>query len=226
MKVLFLDIDGVINTVGAELGFQYMKITPPTLEEQSVFRLSKYFDPACIYYLHTIVEETECKIVISSSWRYGASLETMKKWFKDPLISNAIIDKTEILHPNKNPDKVDRQGRIQRGEEILEWLERHPEVTKFAVLDDDDDMDAIRHNFFQTDRMDGLKRKVAYKVISFLNSKDHIDHYRMNIKLNNFLAEIDDALSSIKKDSRNIAKNKIINIVKELIIEYKTRNSS
>jgi len=217
MKVLFLDIDGVINTVGAEVGYHYMGYKFPFRKPRTEEFLTKHFDPACMYYFYTIIEETGCKIVVSSTWRHGSSLDDMKGWFLDDVISSAIIDKTKSLDPDKHPALVDKRGRIQRGEEIYEWLERHPEVTTFAVLDDDNDMDAIRMNFFQTDSHDGLKRELAQKVISFLNNKEMLDHYRLDIDLNTFFAELNDCLSIIPQKERKEAEEKIIKIVSKLI---------
>jgi hypothetical protein len=187
MKVLFLDIDGVINTVGGELGLRYCYGIDPM--EESPNKYSIPFDPACLYYLRTIVEDTKCKIVISSTWRHGETVETMQEWFKCPVIKNAIIDKTPSFTSLSHPELKDRKGRVQRGEEIKWWLDQHPEVTRYAVLDDDTDMDIVDKNFFKTCSWDGLKKDIANKVIMHFNQDTYLDHYRMNFALNKFLAE-------------------------------------
>ena len=58
-----------------------------------------------------------------------------------------------------------------RGDEIQEWLDEHPEVEKYAIIDDDDDMlPEQEENFFQTDFQTGLTDEIAKKVIKHLNS--------------------------------------------------------
>lgn len=44
-----------------------------------------------------------------------------------------------------------------RGDEIAEWLSRHPEVTKYAIIDDDSDMlpEQMPH-FVHTQAVDGI----------------------------------------------------------------------
>lgn len=188
MKVLFLDIDGVLNTVGGELGLRLFY----NIGESEKSFLNKYtipLDPACLYYLRKIVEDTGCKIVVSSTWRHGETVESMQSWFNCALLKDAIIDKTPSFTSTSHPELKDRKGRVQRGEEIKWWLDQHPEVTRYAVLDDDTDMDIVDKNFFKTCSWDGLKKDVAQKVILHLNGEAILDHYRMNFALNKFLAE-------------------------------------
>lgn len=185
MKVLMLDIDGVINTVGGELGLRHCLMLDP-----GCVGWPELFDPACLYYLRTIVENTGCKIVVSSTWRNGETIGSMKAWFECPVIREAIIDKTPSFHGAEWDHLRDRRNRIQRGEEIKWWIEQHPEVTRYAILDDDSDMDVVRDNFFKTCSHDGLKKEIANKVIMHLNHDWMIDHYRMNHALNDVLADM------------------------------------
>jgi hypothetical protein len=216
IKVLFVDIDGVINTVGGELGFRCC--LGVDRGEEGLVSQSELFDPACLYYLHTIVEETGCKIVISSTWRHGATLDEMKSWFKDPIIKEAIIDKTPSLYVTSHPHLVDRRGRVQRGEEIKAWVDSHPEVTRYAAIDDDSDMDIIYDHFFKTCTYDGLKKDVANKVILYLNNEEILEHYRMNRNLNSFLAEARSCFGEV--DGYKEAEDDIINILAGISVKY------
>ena len=208
MKVLFLDIDGVINTL-AECGYQkcfgerIARITSRSMfrKEQKVYP----FDPNALYNLYRIVEETGCKIVVSSTWRLGVkNVQEMKNWFAPGIIPDAIIDRTKSFCSTSHPELVDKRGYLQRGEEIWEWLQRHPEVTRYAVLDDDSDMDAVRGSFFQTDRYGGLDRKVANKVIDHLNYEEHVEnHYRMNVAVGRFKSELNDCMDYVPKEKRD-----------------------
>lgn len=217
MKVLFLDIDGVVNTVGGELGIRHCTDMVAKRDDGS-----EYFDPACMWYLRDIVTRTGCKIVVSSTWRIGASLEDMKAWFRCEVIKDAIIDKTPSLNSKSHPHLVDSRGRVQRGEEILAWLNEHPEVTRYAVLDDDGDMDAVRLNFFQTETHDGLKREVAYDVINHLNHEHYLDHYRVNHALNNYLKELYTCLGDLPNHANT--QSDIIRLTSDLVEDFYTKN--
>lgn len=222
MKVVFLDIDGVINTVGAELGFNLCYGIEPNGENIPLRkRLSELFDPACLYYLRQIVEDTGCKIVVSSTWRHGETTESMKEWFTCPVIREAIIDKTPSFGSLSYPELKDRRGRVQRGEEIKWWVDQHPEVTRYAVLDDDSDMDAVYNNFFKTCTYDGLKRDVAYKVITHLNNEELLDHYRMNHNLTKFLAELRSCFGDVSGYKE--VENEIVQRLKLLNYRYQNK---
>lgn len=169
IKVLFLDIDGVLNVPAAELGYRYglgLKIERYFKDEDNTppFHRNTYtWCPSSLYNLYRIIEETGTKVVISSTWRRGKSLEHMKSWFKVDFLKDAVIGKTPIINEK------------QRGDEIAYWLSEHKEVTNFAVVDDDSDMDAVRKHFFKTDGFIGLDWRTADKVIKHLNKENKDD---------------------------------------------------
>ena len=157
IKLLFLDIDGVLNNA-----------TSSTYWERKDKDGFYNFCPINTTNLFMIVEETGCKIVISSSWRIRAkNLDEMKGWFKGwPLIQDAIISSTPMFRLN-----------CKRGAEIIEWFKKTKNLdlfldSHFAVVDDDSDMDGIPdQHFFQTDGYHGLLYRDARKIIEFLNRK-------------------------------------------------------
>ena len=69
MRIIFLDIDGVLNS---ELWYKEVKYA--NLEE-------KHFSPALVENLNTITDQTGAKIVVSSSWRKNKTLEQLKNLF-------------------------------------------------------------------------------------------------------------------------------------------------
>lgn len=147
MKIIFLDIDGVLN---------YSKCWK---REENKEKGTLIWDKDCISQLNRIVKETGAKIVISSTWRlykdhYDAILNQMN-------IEGEIIDKTIAL---RNIDS-------ERGDEIEDWLSKHPEVKKFVILDDDDDMKHLFPFLIQSDFMGkGLTKELADKAIEMLCS--------------------------------------------------------
>jgi hypothetical protein len=71
------------------------------------------------------------RVVISSAWRVG---------MKFNLLVDALAKACEIS-PSYFIGVTGRSARgPQRGHEIQAWLDAHPEVTTFMILDDDNDM--------------------------------------------------------------------------------------
>jgi hypothetical protein len=135
MKVIFLDVDGVLNN---------SQIIQDDYKGIGVEQLKL---------LKKIVEETNSKIVVSSTWRLYPEIlkELTSKLMKFGIFP---IDKTKDL-------KI-----VERKEEIEEWLSRN-EVENFAILDDDIDAE-IEGHFFLTDFQFGLTEEISNKVIDFL----------------------------------------------------------
>jgi len=139
MKVLFLDVDGVLNT--------FNNISIYALSNPLVSNLDK------------VVKETGCEIVLSSTWRkFEDHLFTLNRKL-------GYYGITIFSHTNQLGGK--------RGEEIQEWLDHHPEVMQYAIVDDDSDMlDHQLPNFFQTDPHYGLTETIKYRIIHHLNKGD------------------------------------------------------
>lgn len=136
MKVLFLDIDGVVNC----------RLTPQTDGWP--------IDPYMALLVGRIVIATDCKIILSSSWRHSQEgIDIVSKKVMP------VFDKTT----------TENFGTVSRGTEIKEWLQAHPEVTHYAILDDNNDMykDQMSH-FFHTSFQTGLTEEMANKVIEHL----------------------------------------------------------
>lgn len=165
MKIVFLDVDGVLNCA------DFFK-TAQTARDLS----PREVDPYKVLLLHRIVEATGAKVVVSSSWRlHPEGLANVKKW----------VDPHYL-------DRTPRHARFEdRHAEIREWLEKnkpqcnwtlgigytcqrgycpgHP-IEKYAILDDDIHA-GIGHgkNFFKTEWYgEGLTDEIAQKVIEHL----------------------------------------------------------
>lgn len=176
-KILFLDIDGVMNSHQSTHLFRYLcqgtederfKMFKEKFPMMDVYNfLATEFCPVAMANLHYLVKETGCMIVLSSAWRYGATMDDIKEWFlPSPLVQAAFIDKTPSF----------KYG--QRGEEIYHWLMEKRFTGTFAVVDDDNDMDAVRSHFFKTDEHVGLDWFVMDKIMTHLNDTKNIwRHY-------------------------------------------------
>jgi hypothetical protein len=138
MKVLFLDIDGVVNRVGTRQRYRgFMGI-----------------DPFLASMVGKIILDTGAAVVLTSTWRHfqGGREEVDRHVYK-------TFDVTPIADTGF------------RGEEVKMWLDDHPEVTRYAIVDDDSDFYADQP-LFKTNWQTGITDEVAQQVTKFLNRRD------------------------------------------------------
>lgn len=173
MRVLFLDIDGVLNSY-ASATFWHFKRDQEKWENE-VFNewkgslkefLARDWDPIALSNLEELMRNVpDLKICVSSTWRLGETVETLKEIFcTAPLVRDAIFSKTP------------RQHGDHRGSEIDTWLKAHPEVTQFIILDDDADMDPHMDKLVQTDARNGFTYTDMLKICERfgVNGKDAV----------------------------------------------------
>lgn len=143
-KVLFLDIDGVINserTCFVSNGY------PFSFDGTDMDK----FDPVAIRLVRKLCEQSGASIVLSSTWRMHFSVSECAKGLDLP-----IVDKTPVLNG-------------PRGLEINSWLAAHPEVTAYAIVDDNADMlPEQMARFVQTDFQEGLLLRDFHKLYELL----------------------------------------------------------
>jgi hypothetical protein len=150
MKVLFLDFDGVLN------GDAYVR-------RQG--RFGVILDPEKLHLLKTIVAATGARIVLSTSWREHWEKDLAKCDSTGALI-NSIFSKHGLQIWDKTP-----QLRTKRETQIKSWLDRHPEVKNFVVLDDSLlSADYLNGHFIKTSNyFDGLDETDVQKAMDILN---------------------------------------------------------
>lgn len=158
IKIVFLDIDGVLNSKEFYEGLPYKKydsyLDAGYTEEQAYGMVN--LDSVPIAKLNYLISQTGVKIVVSSSWRGDSALQEIFTIMGIP----HFIDIT--------PYHKDRH----RGTEIQMWLDKHPEVENYVILDDDNDMlDSQLEHFVQTDWMKrGLNDENVKQAIKILNN--------------------------------------------------------
>ena len=142
MKILFLDVDGVLNSRKDGNSIK--------LSTDSHLRL-----------LQEIVKATGAKIVLSSSWRVGPAKAFRNLNNRLAEYGLEIMDSTPVL-----------PGSSCKGDEIRQWLSDNGQsVETFVILDDDEDMAEFTDtNLVQTDSEYGLQDKEAGRCIDMLNS--------------------------------------------------------
>lgn len=152
--VLFLDIDGVLNTFGSQPEGGILRI-----QQDKVRRLKR------------ILDTVPCDVVLSSTWRI------LECRFKE---ASEMIANIGYRFYSLTPKYREIPGSILvaasgRSAEIKQWLNLNPTRTEFVVLDDDvfpaDFPDA---NQVHTDGFDGaLTEEKADEVIRKLKAFSH-----------------------------------------------------
>lgn len=142
-KVIFLDIDGVLWTVKTAI----------TVDKDSDIRSIDALDPVLCRLLSLLKEvDTGLRLVISSTWRKRCT----KEWLVNHFAGYGL---TIPFHEDWRTIIV---GNGHRGDEIREWLDRHPEVMTYVCIDDDSD--------FHPDQP--LVKTHVYDGLSFQNWRD------------------------------------------------------
>ena len=164
MKILFLDIDGVI-----------------CLRESRYL----YFHTDSFKRLQNIVTKTDCHIVISSCWRVGKTVKELQDIFSrngdqhgqyhGPIPQfdvERIIGKTPASGSFPFKDRIN--GELWgRGLEIDTWLKESKDkfnIEKFIIIDDEtSDMGSYKEHCVKTHTETGLTEEIAAEVIRRLS---------------------------------------------------------
>ena len=154
MRVIFLDIDGVMNSEN-----HIRELIELEKENKAIIRDTWDWPyEGTILPLKRIIEETGAIVVCSSTWRYRR-IPLLNKIFEP--YGFQIIDKTchgvylkDVAEMGFDPKKCysvheysngkpSEKWTSDRGAEIAYWLKEHPDVDSFVILDDDvEDIDS------------------------------------------------------------------------------------
>ncbi len=114
LKVIFLDIDGVLNSVA------YDRVRTSTESNIDVSRLPL---------LKRIVDTTGAQIVLSSTWR--------EHWEQAEAFCDDIGRELQATFQKAGLSILDKTPVMDsRQREIMAWIEAHPQLQTFAILDD------------------------------------------------------------------------------------------
>jgi hypothetical protein len=158
MKVIFLDIDGVLNS-----------------EEFLKNNQSEMIDRNNVSILKSVIDKTGAVIVMSSGWRL---------WFDDNMMPrdgysqclHDILYEFDIKLFDKTPDFSTEEIRTKKtfskvkAKEIIAWLSDHETVDKYVVLDDLNlQNEEINSHLVRTNAQVGITEDDAKRVIDMIN---------------------------------------------------------
>ena len=152
MNIIFLDIDGVLNT-GRNQDYQEKR------DGKIKFHHQFNFDNECMENLKEIILKFDAYIVISSSWR----IEKDKIYWSE-ILRNFRLYQIEDRIIGKTPS-----FSTIRGEEIKKWLSDNKcDISNFIILDDEDDMLDLNKNLVLCDDYYGFDSKKKIIAINML----------------------------------------------------------
>ena len=156
MKALFLDCDGVIN---------HHRVYAECVKRPGQTKPEDWVDPVCVALVNEICARTGAVIVVSSSWR-----DYLNGWegVRDVLAKRGLTAEV-VGHTPTTAERV-KMGwhNGNRWSEIKHWLDGHPEVTHWAVLEDALVDDIPPENLVRTTLELGLTRDGAGRAVAIL----------------------------------------------------------
>jgi hypothetical protein len=158
MKVIFLDIDGVLNS-----------------EEFLKNNHGEAIDRMNVSILKNVIDKTGAVVVMSSAWRL---------WFDDKMMPKEgysqslhdILNEFGIKLFGKTPDfstdeiRVNKTFSHVKAKEIKAWIIENESVDKYAVIDDLDlRNEEVNAHLVRTNGQVGITEKDAMRVIDMLS---------------------------------------------------------
>lgn len=128
-KVVFLDIDGVLNSNFWNESHQREISDGTLIDESKVVLLCK------------LIKRTDAEIILHSGWKYWFD-SNLKPLRKEAENSRCLLEKAGLMITGVTPDhateeiRKSRKFSLVKADEILAWLKQHKEVDRWVVIDD------------------------------------------------------------------------------------------
>jgi len=159
MKIIFLDIDGVLCTDRSHMAYKGPRSS-----------YMQHLDPVGVKLVESLQEETGAEIVISSSWSEFHDMQSML----------AILMNAGFSFPNfhNNWKTIKNHKYSNRGEEIAMWEKMHGTPESYVIIDDDDRLlERQKPYWIECNMNDGLSYagyKKALKILLGVNKSEAI----------------------------------------------------
>lgn len=159
MKTIFVDVDGVLNTIKSTRRLACCHEFP-------------FVDTRKVLRLREIVERTGAKLVLSSTWRFGADQRAL--YIEREALRELVAEFRRLRCPLWF-DITPYLPRAKRWQEINAWLLLHPEVEEYIILDDwgENEFRPMMGHLVKCDPRKGLTKERAELAINMLGEKDN-----------------------------------------------------
>lgn len=167
MKYIFLDFDGVLNSMQFMRSDRFLEATAGLSDaELYLLQYGYMLDSEPIKLVNELVKKTGATVIASTSHRIRYSLEELDAMLAKRGATFQISGKTPRLSPRKFSQNIDR------GEEIQAFLDELPEKAEaFVILDDLNNMIHLTPHLVLTRDMVGLTTEDAAKALKILNGE-------------------------------------------------------
>ncbi len=162
MKIIFLDVDGVLNS----------KVW--NRNHKNEIENGFLIDEKAIKLLLKLINRTGAKIVLHSGWRFWFDknfIPTRKEsWILKKLLDDNGINFYDFT-PDLTTDEIRKSENFSlvKPDEILLWLKKHPDISEWVVIDDIllNDKTIQMHQVIPDSKM-GLTLADIEKAVKFL----------------------------------------------------------
>lgn len=160
MRIIFLDIDGVLNSMPYLLSVDAIRNDANNPEGA--------IDARHVAILNEIIRLSGAEVIISSSWRSAYSPDEIQKILELRGFIGQVIGATPLLHNHYSEDGE----LLYRGNEIQQWLDKTDQnIESFIIIDDDSDMEHLTHRLINTDLDSGLTAEHIPLALSLFDIK-------------------------------------------------------
>lgn len=146
MKLIFIDIDGVLVT------------------ENGLKPSDRYFGPPfnadCAQRLVEAIAATGAQLVVTSSWREGRTLAQLQYIFEVNGMRGAVIGLTPSINDGASRER-----------EIMAYLAGRNDVDRFVIIDDEEKMTELAPYLVETDFQTGITERTRDEAIRLLGAK-------------------------------------------------------
>ena len=161
-KIVFLDIDGVLNSNFWNENHQREISDGTLIDESKIILLCK------------LIADTNAEIILHSGWKYWFDSD-LKPLRKEAENLRTLLEKEGLTIAGVTPDHATDEIReskkfsLVKAGEILAWLGQHNDVDNWVVLDDLDlHNEKIEMHQVKTDQRVGLTIEDVEKAKSIL----------------------------------------------------------
>ena len=175
-KYIFLDFDGVLNTENYQRQLKQSGCA-------TTDRYGALFDPLSVKNLRTIIEKTDAKVCVTSSWAIEIGKHNLTKFWKERNMPGELAGTTagvpinlDVFFNNSDDEEFDpyvllESGVGARGSEIKAFLKQKKSTeSKYVILDDTADFCKDQQkNFIHINPKTGITEDDVRKAVTILS---------------------------------------------------------